>query len=96
MELRYADNELERQCTDAKYAQRKRGAQLAKSLQLRVGELRRAETIGDLLLGGGRWEEMKGDRDGQWSARLTKNWRLIIEPDGDEIVVWVIEIVDYH
>ena len=42
--------------------------------------------MADLLLGTGRWEELKADRAGQWSARLTGNWRLIVEPDVDERV----------
>lgn len=96
MELRYASNELEKQCTEERYMQRKLGAQVAKSLRLRLLELRRAGEPGDLLLGAGNWEELKQDRQGQWSARLTKNWRLIVEPEGNDIIVWIIEIVDYH
>ena len=96
MELRYASNELEKQCTEERYMQRKLGAQVAKSLRLRLLELRRAGEPGDLLLGAGNWEELKQDRQGQWSARLTKKWRLIVEPEGNDIIVWIIEIVDYH
>ena len=96
MELRYASNELEKQCTEERYMQRKLGAQVAKSLRLRLLELRRAGEPGDLLLGAGNWEELKQERQGQWSARLTKNWRLIVEPEGNDVIVWIIEIVDYH
>jgi len=97
MQLQYADRELERQCTDARYMQRKLGAQVAKALKLRVAELRYATEMQDLLLGTGRWEELSGDRSSQWSARLTANWRLIVEPDlGDTVIVTVVEIVDYH
>ena len=97
MELRYGDNELERQCTDARYMQRKLGAQVAKALRLRIAELRYATEMADLLLGTGRWEELSGDRAGQWSARLTANWRLIVQSDeGSSITVIVMEIVDYH
>lgn len=97
MELRYGDNELERQCTDARYMQRKLGAQRAKALKLRLDELRRVSELGDLLSIAGKWEELKGDRAGQWSGRLTANWRLIVEPDGTIITVVLIrEIVDYH
>ena len=96
MELRYGNNELEKQCTEERYMQRKLGVQVAKSLRLRLLELRRAGEPGDLLLGAGNWEELKQDRQGQWSARLTKNWRLIVEPEGNDVIVWIIEIVDYH
>lgn len=82
---------------DGGYMQRKLGAALAKALKLRVAELRRVSDLSDLLLGTGRWEQLSSDRAGQWSARLTANWRLIVEPDsGDSITVIVVEIVDYH
>lgn len=96
MELRYADNELERRCTDGRHMQRKLGAQVAKALRLRVNELRRADEMGDLLFFAGRWEELTGDRAGQWSGRLTANWRLIVKPDNGTITVLVVEIIDYH
>lgn len=96
MELRYASNELQKQCTQERYMQKKLGAQVAKSLRLRLMELRRASEMTDLLLGAGHWEELKQDRQGQWSARLTKNWRLIVKPEGNNVTVWVLEITDYH
>lgn len=96
MELRYADNELERRCTEQRHMQRKLGAQVAKALRLRIDELRRAAEMGDLLFFAGRWEELTGDRLGQWSGRLTANWRLIVRPDEGTITVLVVEIIDYH
>jgi proteic killer suppression protein len=81
VELRYATSELERQCTDDRYMQRTLGAQIAKTLRLRIAELRFASQMTDLLLGVGRWEELRGDRAGQWSARLSANWRLIVAPN---------------
>lgn len=96
MELRYATNALEKQCTEERYMQRKLGVQVAKKLRLRLAELRRASELADLLLGAGNWEELKQDRQGQWSAHLTRNWRLIVEPDGNNVTVKVIEITDYH
>ena len=97
MEVRYADNELERQCTEARYMKRKLGEQRAKALRLRLDELRKVEELGDLLHISGKWEELKGDRAGQWSGRLTANWRVIFVPDRDCITVVVVtEITDYH
>lgn len=77
--------------------QKKLGADVAKKLQLRITELIRVEEMADLLVGTGKWEQLKGDRSGQWSARLTANWRLIVQPEeGDRVAVLVVEIVDYH
>lgn len=77
--------------------QRELGAQVAKALKLRIAELRRVHDFPDLLLGTGRWEQLTADRARQWSARLTANWRLIVqeEPEG-RVTALVLEIVDYH
>ncbi|MBS1905488.1 MAG: type II toxin-antitoxin system RelE/ParE family toxin [Actinobacteria bacterium] len=97
MELEYATRELEKTCTDERAMQKKLGAQVAKTLKLRIAELRRSMQMDDLLRGTGRWEQLTGDRIGEWSARLTANWRLIVTPADREIVtVLVLEIVDYH
>lgn len=97
MQLDYATRELERICTDARYMQRKHNVQVTKALKLRIAELRSAIEMNDLLLGTGRWEALTGDRSGQWSARLTANWRLIVRPEERDVVtVVVVEIVDYH
>lgn len=82
--------------------QRELGAQVAKALRLRVTELIRVEHMTDLLHVTGRWEQLGADRAGQWSARLTANWRLIVHPDGPDsdislvVAVLAVEIVDYH
>jgi proteic killer suppression protein len=97
MQLEYASRDLEKTCTDQRAMQKKLGAQIAKTLKLRIAEMRRAVEMGDLLLGTGRWEELKGDRAGEWSARLSANWRLVVQPvDRDVVTVLVLEIVDYH
>ena len=45
-----------------------------------------------------RLERLKGRRIQQWSMRLNKQWRLIVEfrGSGTNTLVSVIEIVDYH
>lgn len=97
MELRYADRNLEKICTDVRRMRKTLGAQVARALTLRLAELTYVEEMADLRHGTGRWEELQADRTGQWSARLTGNWRLIVEPDhSDGVVVLVVEIVDYH
>ena len=70
---------------------------VTKRLRLRIAELYNAESFDDLLQGTGRWETLSGDRVGQWSARLTANWRLIVTDEGGTpVVACVIEIIDYH
>jgi toxin HigB-1 len=45
-----------------------------------------------------RFEKLSGDRAGQHSLRLNKQWRLIVrlerDDQGQEVVI--VEIVDYH
>jgi proteic killer suppression protein len=97
MELRYASRDLERICTDERRMVRELGMQVAKALKLRVAELQRVREFADLLAGTGRWESLTGDRSGQWSARLTANYRLIVEEERDGVAIAIIvEITDYH
>ncbi len=96
MELRYASGDLKRVCTDMRLMQKRVGVDVAKTLQRRIKELEFVQTMEDLLHGTGKWEQLKADRAGQWSARLSANWRLIVAPDGDNIAVLIVEIVDYH
>jgi proteic killer suppression protein len=71
-------------------------ATVAKSLKLRIFELRMAEVIEDVLLGPGRWERLTADRAGQWSARLSANWRLIVAAEPEATAAMVVEVSDYH
>ena len=76
---------------------RELGLQVAKALKLRVAELRRVREFRDLLAGTGRWEQLTADRSGQWSARLTANYRLIVQEErGGVATALIVEITDYH
>ncbi|MGH9824201.1 MAG: type II toxin-antitoxin system RelE/ParE family toxin [Blastocatellia bacterium] len=45
-----------------------------------------------------RFEKLHGDREGQFSMRLSDQWRLIVELHGEapRKTIYVVEIVDYH
>lgn len=97
MELEYSSRSLEKACTNERVMKKTYNVQIAKTLKLRIAEMRRALEPRDLLNGTGRWEELEGDRSGQWSARLSGNYRLIMQPVDRQIVtVLVIEVIDYH
>jgi len=57
--------------------------------------LNAATSLEDLRrIPGNRLETLKGDRAGQWSIRINRQWRLCFkwrEGEPDEV-----EIVDYH
>ena len=39
---------------------------------------------------------LRGNREGQFAAKLTGRWRLIVEPGEDERTLSVVEVEDYH
>ena len=43
---------------------------------------------------GNRLEKLKGDRKGQWSIRISGQYRVCFRWDGKN--AWDVEIVDYH
>ena len=54
-----------------------------------------AESLEDLTSPpGNRLEALKGDRKGQHSIRINKQWRVCFEWEVDG--PWEVEIVDYH
>ena len=82
MEVRYASQKVQDICTNERQMKRRLDAVVSKKLRLR---------------GTGRWERLTADRAGQWSARLSANWRLIVVNEGGSpVVALVIEITDYH
>lgn len=54
-----------------------------------------AEMLDDLLVPpANRLEKLSGDRDGQWSIRINRQWRVCFEWQDDH--AHNVEIVDYH
>jgi proteic killer suppression protein len=97
MRLGFASAEMRKVCTDQAQMKRRYDLKVVKTLRRRLQELVAAESMEDLLLGTGKWESLRGDRAGQWSARLSANWRLIVTPVSDmEVDVMVVDIEDYH
>ena len=83
----------------------------SKALQNRLSVLDEAENLAEVPHGPPDWlEQLKGDRDEQFSVVLTGNWRLIFEVDQDPIprrkdggidldkvtAIRFLEVVDYH
>ena len=59
-----------------------------------TADLEVAERPGDLDLPGYRLHPLRGDRAGQWSIRVSANWRIVFRFDGTEAVD--VELTDYH
>ena len=69
--------------------------ELARKAQRKLRLLHRAKSLGDLAANpGNRLEKLIGNRDGQWSIRVTDQWRICFRwVAGDAHEVW---FGDYH
>jgi len=62
--------------------------------EVRLGQLDAARNLQDLVIPGMNLEKMKGDRQGQYSIRINRQYRICFEwRDGN---AYEVEIVDYH
>lgn len=102
MEVRYEDKKLKKLCTDEREMRRRR-ADIADKLPLRIKALETAKTVGELPTHDplGRWHQLGADLDGLWSGKLSDNYRLLVRPDdcaesSSAVTVTVIDIDDYH
>ena len=71
---------------------------MPQSLTLRIRriltELVAAQSAQDVDLPGYRLHPLKGDRQGQWSVRVSGNWRIVFRfVDGEAVDV---DLIDYH
>ena len=54
-----------------------------------------ATSINDLRVPpGNRLEKLKGDRQGQWSVRINRQWRVCFRWEGEH--AHDVQVVDYH
>ena len=95
----FEDDELRRVAEDASYTPKQWGPNVAKAYRKKIQILTHAVDERDLrALRSLHLEQLKGDRAGTSSIRLSKQFRLILKfaTDNDGRVVIVIEMVDYH
>jgi proteic killer suppression protein len=70
-------------------------SELARRAQRKLRLLHRARSLGDVAANpGNRLEKLSGDREGQWSIRVTDQWRIcFLWLEGNAHEVW---FGDYH
>jgi proteic killer suppression protein len=98
MEVRFEDTSLDRLETDPDYTAGHDQA-IVRSFRLRMQMIRSASDERVFYaLKSLHFEKLKGNRSHQYSMRLNKQWRLILELDGtgSAKVVCIIAIEDYH
>jgi len=66
----------------------------ARRLQERLDAMLAAESLEDLNLPGWRLHQLKGDRAGTWSIKVTGAWRLTFQWDETECVN--VDYEQYH
>ena len=98
MEITYKSKNIMKVCTNASYAERKYGSDMAEKIHQRIDEIDASETVEEMIqFHIGRCHQLNGNRKGQYAMDLIHPQRLIFEKRGNEIqIVNVIEITDYH
>ena len=69
-------------------------ADLVSRLRRILVRLQDATRPGDADTPGFRLHSLKGDRAGEWSVRVSGNWRVVFRFEGREVVD--VDLVDYH
>jgi proteic killer suppression protein len=68
--------------------------ELEKKLRIRLEAIDAASVINDIKLPGYDLYELKGDRKGTWSIKVSGNWRITFR--FEEGKVYDVDIEDYH
>ena len=99
MRIRFDDDDLRQLYEDSAFVVKHLGPEVTKAYRKKIGFLIAAESEVDLRnYKALHYEKLGGNRVGQHSIRLNKQWRLILRVEADEQgrLLIVIEVVDYH
>ncbi|MDA0243185.1 MAG: type II toxin-antitoxin system RelE/ParE family toxin [Chloroflexi bacterium] len=66
----------------------------ANKLRLILGRLNASTSPRDMNLPSLYLHELKGDRQGTWSVRVSGNWRITFQFDGQDVTI--VNYEDYH
>ena len=98
MKVEYRNRSIEKVCTIASVAERSYGRQMADKIQLRIDQIKAADTVEQMIQYGiGRCHPLHQNRKNQYAVDLVHPMRLVFEKKGNEIqIANSIEITDYH
>ena len=99
LRIRFADKDLQTLYENEEFRLREYGSDITKAFRKKVAIIDAAVDERDLrAMKSLHFEKLHGDRAGQHSIRLNRQWRLILtlETDEDGRIVVVVEIADYH
>jgi toxin HigB-1 len=80
VEVGFATERLKKICESRAERTRRFGDVAASKLKTRLDDLAAAANLEDMRHLPGHWEELTGDRKGQFSCRLAGGLRLIVQP----------------
>lgn len=63
-------------------------------IRLLLDHLEVIESPGEMDFPGSGYHTLTGDRQGQYSLTISRNWRMVFEWDGENVVN--VDLVDYH
>ena len=67
---------------------------MLKRIRTRLAQLAAARAPNDMNLPGARLHPLRGDRAGEWSVRVSGNYRIVFRfQDGEAVDI---DLVDYH
>jgi len=70
-------------------------SELVRRAEIKIAQIDAALRLEDLKLPlSNRLEKLSGDREGQYSIRINRQWRLCFVWEGED--AFEVEIVDYH
>ncbi|WP_369371461.1 type II toxin-antitoxin system RelE/ParE family toxin [Promicromonospora sp. Populi] len=96
VDVQYPNRRLEKLFKSEQALVRAYGRELATKIGMRLVELETASVMSEVLDGPGRWEQLVSDRS-KWSARLNRNYRLIVSAaTHDAESAMVVDVEDYH
>lgn len=99
MRVEFEDDDLRRLYEEPDFRLSRFGGNVTRAYRKVVGIVSAASDERDLYaMRSLHFEKLEGDRLGQHSLRLNKQWRLIVklETRQEDTQVVVIEVVDYH
>ncbi|MBE9097922.1 type II toxin-antitoxin system RelE/ParE family toxin [filamentous cyanobacterium LEGE 07170] len=67
---------------------------MEKKLRIRLEVIDSSEALNNINLPGYKLHELKGDRQGTWSIKVSKNWRVTFR--FEEGAAYDINLEDYH
>lgn len=79
----FQDPDFQNACNNDRLLKRRQGDRRAKKIRQRLDDLRAAENLAAMRNLPGRCHELTGDRHGQLSLDLDRQWRLIFTPADD-------------